>query len=150
MRRKLDVEIWCHEEELKHAFWTYATGLERGGYGKHYLTLDQLNWKTFSGKVFQPYQGITLHHTPGHTVGSIVMELEMEKSGCVVITGDAFHVKENWEKGIHPGGLTTQLYDWHKSREFLRALIQRKHGRVVLGHEPAYFKALKQSPEYEE
>lgn len=133
---------------MKHAFWTYATGLERGPYVKEYLDVEKLNWKTFSGKTFDIFQGVTVHHVPGHTAGSIAIELELENSGCVVITGDAFHVKENWEQGIHPGTLTTDFNAWHRSRTYLRTLVNRKKGSVVLGHEPAYFNSFKLSPEF--
>ncbi|KAJ8097117.1 metallo-beta-lactamase superfamily protein [Lipomyces tetrasporus] len=145
-----DVEIWCHEEELKNAFWTCATGMEQGTYVKDYLVVDRLNWKTFSEQTFEIYRGVTLHHCPGHTAGSIAMELELEQTGSVVITGDVFHVKENYEQGIHPGTLTRDFNDWHRSRTYIRSLVQRKKAKVVLGHEASYFHALKASPEYTE
>ncbi|EAW14987.1 N-acyl homoserine lactonase family protein [Aspergillus clavatus NRRL 1] len=143
-----DVEIWCHEEEFKNAFWTYATGTERGTYLKDYLVVDRLNWKTFSGQTFEIFQGITLHHCPGHTVGSIAMELNLEQTGSVVLTGDAFHVEENYEQGIPPGTLTRDFNDWHRSRYYIRSLVQRKQAKVVLGHELSYFNALNISPKY--
>lgn len=146
----IDTEIWCHEEELKHAFWSYATGFGRGGYVKDYLDVEKLNWKTFSGNTFDLFKGVTLHHVPGHTIGGVALELNMINEGCVVITGDAFHVRENYEHGIHPGLLTTDLSAWHRSRTYLRALVQRKQGKVVLGHDLDYFKSLKTSPEYTE
>lgn len=144
----IDVEIWCHEEELKTAFWTCATGMEQGTYLKDYLDIGRLRWKTFSGQVFEIYRGVTLHHCPGHTAGSIAMELDFEKTGSVVLTGDAFHVKENYEQGIHPGTLTRDFNEWHRSRNYLRNLVQRKQAKVVLGHELSYFNAFEASPEY--
>ena len=35
-----DVEIWVHDEELKSAFWSVATGADVGVYLAHYLKLD--------------------------------------------------------------------------------------------------------------
>ena len=78
------------------------------------------------------------------------MEVALEKTGSVVLTGDAFHVKENYELGIPPGTLTRDWNQWHRSRYYIRNLVQRKQARVVLGHEPSYFHALKGSPEYSE
>ncbi|KAH7396069.1 metallo-beta-lactamase superfamily protein [Cadophora sp. MPI-SDFR-AT-0126] len=142
-----DVEVWCHEE-LKHAFWSCATGLEQGTYVKDYIVVDRLKWKTFLSQTFEIYPGITLHHCPGHTVGSIAMEIDLQQTGSVVITGDAFHVKENWEQGIHPGTLTRDFNQWHRSRNYLRSLVQRKQAKVILGHDPLYFYGMKVSPEY--
>jgi glyoxylase-like metal-dependent hydrolase (beta-lactamase superfamily II) len=127
-----DTEIWCHEDELKHAFWSYATGFGRGPYVKDYLDVEKLNWKIFSGQMFELYQGVTLHHIPGHTIGGVAMELDLARTGCVVITGDAFHIGENYDQGIHPGILTTDLNAWYRSRTYIRALVQRKQGKVVL------------------
>jgi glyoxylase-like metal-dependent hydrolase (beta-lactamase superfamily II) len=76
------------------------------------------------------------------------MELDLKKTGCVVLTGDAFHVKENYEQGIHPGTLTRDFNEWHRSRNYIRSLVQRKKAKVVLGHEPLYFETMKVSPEY--
>ncbi|KAH6642821.1 hypothetical protein C7974DRAFT_386220 [Boeremia exigua] len=52
------------------------------------------------------------------------------------------------ELGVHPGTLTTDLSAWHGSRTYIRALVQRNQGKVVLGHDSEYFHALKASPEY--
>jgi glyoxylase-like metal-dependent hydrolase (beta-lactamase superfamily II) len=145
-----DVEIWCHKEELKNAFWAYGTSIECGPYVKEYLTVDQLNWKTFSSHTSDIYQCITLHHGPGHTSGSIAMELALEQTGSVIITGDAFHVKEKYEQGIPPRTLTRDWHAWHRSRNYIRTLAQRKQAKVVLGHEPEYFRGLKISPGYSE
>lgn len=35
-----DVEIWVHDEELRAAFWSVATGADAGVYLGHYLKLD--------------------------------------------------------------------------------------------------------------
>ncbi|KAJ4162853.1 hypothetical protein NW754_014271 [Fusarium falciforme] len=141
-----DVEIWCHEEELKNAFWATATGIEKGTYQADYLLVDRLNWKTFSGALCELFQGITLHLCPGHTAGSIVVEIELEETGSVVLTGDAFHVTENYELGIPPGAITRDFNLWHRSREYICNLVQRRKAKVVLGHEVTYFEALKANP----
>ncbi|KAL2836854.1 beta-lactamase-like protein [Aspergillus pseudodeflectus] len=145
-----EVEIWCHEDELKNAFWACATRVDQGPYLKDYLSVDRLNWRTFTGKVFEVFPGIILHHCPGHTTGSIAMQVNLEKAGTVLLTGDAFHVKENWEEGIAPGTLTRDWNEWHRSRNYLRSLAQARQAKVILGHERAYFKRLRISPEYTE
>jgi hypothetical protein len=76
------------------------------------------------------------------------MELNLEKTGFVVLTRDAFHVKESYEQGIHPGTLTSYFNDWHCSRTYLRSLLQRTRAKVVLGHEPSYFNTLNANPRY--
>ncbi|KAM0226505.1 hypothetical protein ACHAQD_000427 [Fusarium lateritium] len=141
-----DVEIWCHEDEFKNAFWTTATGIEQGTYRPDYLLVDRFNWKTFSGPTFEIFPGFNLHLCPGHTPGGIAAELEFEETGCVILTGDAFHIAENYELGIPPGAITRDFNAWHRSRLYIRNLAQKKKAKVVLGHDVAYFRALKANP----
>lgn len=76
------------------------------------------------------------------------MELELGKEGCVVLTGDLFHVKENWEDKRPQGSLVRDYAGWHRSWEFVRHLVQKKRGQVVLGHEQSYFDKFPLSPAY--
>ncbi|KAI1025258.1 hypothetical protein LB504_009984 [Fusarium proliferatum] len=141
-----DVEIWCHEEELKNAFWATATGIEQGTYRPDYLMVDRFNWKTFSGATFELFPGFNLHQCPGHTPGGIVVDLDLEETGCVILTGDTFHIAENYELGIPPGAITRDFNAWHRSRQYIQNLAQKKKAKVVLGHDVAYFRALKANP----
>ncbi|KAI9897667.1 hypothetical protein N3K66_007523 [Trichothecium roseum] len=146
-----DVEIWCHEEELKYAFWSCATGMDRAFFVPHYLVPDKLNWKTFNRTEFEIWPGITLHHAPGHTVGSLMMELTLAGAGTVLFTGDLFHVRENYEDNVPQGGPLIRDYTaWYRSSEFAKHLAKKKKAIVVLGHEMAYFKALPLSPAFTE
>lgn len=143
-----DVEIWVHEAEFKNAFWSCATGIEPTLYVPHYLRVDALKWRTFSQQTFSPWSGITLHRCPGHTDGSLVMELDLEEEGTVVLTGDLFHVKENYEDGRPQGPLMRDFNEWHRSRLYVRNLVMRTTARVVLGHDLDYFGKFKRSPEF--
>lgn len=144
-----DVEIWVHETELRSAFWAAATGVDRGVYHPEYLQIDSLNWKTFNSSSYELFQGITMHLCPGHSEGLSIMQIELENAGTVILTSDLFHVKENWELGRTQGLLMRDHNSWHRSRDFVKNLVQRTNARICLGHEPAYFEAFKKSPEFE-
>ncbi|RFU27779.1 hypothetical protein B7463_g8553, partial [Scytalidium lignicola] len=143
-----DIEIWVHEAEFKNAFWTSATGMEPTLYSQQYLTVSRLNWHTFSESHFEILPGITLHRCPGHTEGSIVMELQMQKSGTSIITSDLFHVKENYEDGRPAGRLMRDYNEWFRSRLFVKNLVEKRGARVLLGHESSYAKAFKSNLGY--
>lgn len=146
-----DVEIWCHEEELKYAFWASATKIDHAFYVSHYLVPHKLNWKTFNRPEFELWPGVTLHHVPGHTPGSLMMELSLAKAGAVLLTSDLFHVKENYEKNIPQGGPLIRDYSaWTRSSQFARHLARKKKAKVVLGHEMEYFVAMPKSPNFTE
>jgi glyoxylase-like metal-dependent hydrolase (beta-lactamase superfamily II) len=112
----------------------------------HYLVPDKLNWKTFNRQSFDIWPGITLHHVPGHTCGSIMMELTMQKTGTVLLTGDLFHVTENFEGVPQSGSLIRDYTAWYRSSEWARHLAKMKKAKVVLGHEGSFFKAFPASP----
>jgi glyoxylase-like metal-dependent hydrolase (beta-lactamase superfamily II) len=143
-----DVEIWCHEAEFKNAFWACATGVDKAMYMPQYLDVGKLNWKTFSQKTLTLWPGITLHRCPGHTDGSIVVQLELENEGTIVMTGDMFHVKENYEDGRPQGPLMRDFNEWHRSRQYIRNLVQQTTAKVLLGHDVSYFNTFKRSPDF--
>ncbi|KAI2866014.1 hypothetical protein CBS63078_2644 [Aspergillus niger] len=143
-----DVEIWCHEKELKNAFWASATGHDSGLFRPDYLRADLLNWKTVSEQVVELWSGVTLHMCPGHTEGFLVVELKFQVAGTVVLTGDLFHVKENYEDGQPQGFLMRDYNTWHRSRDYVRRLVRQTNAKVCLGHEKSYFDKFVKSPEY--
>lgn len=174
-RGREDVEIWCHEEELKHAFWACATGLDGVNYLPEYLLAKELRWTTFAGGEMALFEGVKLWHVPGHTPGSIMMEVNLpgvvpttkegEKVGTsksltntaakvtgrqtVLFTGDLFHVKENWEEERQQGsGMITDYPAWSRSVRFVKAMARTTRARVVLGHEGEYFDKMPKSPDY--
>jgi hypothetical protein len=46
------------------------------------------------------------------------------------------------------GSLIRDFNEWHRSRTFVRHLVQGKNAMVLLGHEPAYFDLFKKNPEF--
>ncbi|RDH25024.1 Metallo-hydrolase/oxidoreductase [Aspergillus niger ATCC 13496] len=141
-------QIWCHEKELKNAFWASATGHDSGLFRPDYLRADLLNWKTVSEQVVELWSGVTLHMCPGHTEGFLVVELKFQVAGTVVLTGDLFHVKENYEDGQPQGFLMRDYNTWHRSRDYVRRLVRQTNAKVCLGHEKSYFDKFVKSPEY--
>lgn len=47
---KTGIPVWVHERELKSAFYSVATGADAGVYLAHYLSLTDINWKTFDDR----------------------------------------------------------------------------------------------------
>ncbi|KAK6379788.1 hypothetical protein LTS17_005861 [Exophiala oligosperma] len=90
-----DVPIYVHDEELHTALWSLFTKADRGPYQASYLT-PRLNWQTFDGKVTEIFQGLSLHHCPGHTAGLCCLQVDLKDAGTFIFTGDQFHVKENY------------------------------------------------------
>ncbi|BFZ63258.1 hypothetical protein YB2330_004379 [Saitoella coloradoensis] len=141
-----DVKIWVHDDELKHAFWAVATKADHGVYLDHYLDLN-LNWQTFqtagpNGSI-DLFPGITIHHSPGHTPGLCIMQLNLPNSGTFLLTSDQFHIKENYEDGHPHGWLARDHNAWFGSLQMCRRLERMHNARMVFGHDKAVFDSLK-------
>jgi glyoxylase-like metal-dependent hydrolase (beta-lactamase superfamily II) len=130
-----DIPIIVHEEEFKHACWAVATGADLGVYLGHYMLLEKLNWQTFSESTLDIYQGIILHHSPGHTPGLCLMQVNLEKDGTFIWTTDQFHVTENYEQGHPHGGLARDHTAWYRSLNMVRRLQRLYNARLIFGHD---------------
>jgi len=130
-----DVPIYVHEEELKHACWAVATGADLGVYLGHYMLLEKLNWSTFTESHLDLFQGIILHHAPGHTPGLCMMQINLEQDGAFIWTTDQFHVAENYELGHPQGGLARDHTQWYRSLNLTRRLQRLYNAKLIFGHD---------------
>ncbi|GAC95450.1 metallo-beta-lactamase super [Pseudozyma hubeiensis SY62] len=133
--RKTDIPIWVHERELKSAFFSCATGADRGVYLPHYLSIDELNWKCFDDRTIDFAQGITLHHLPGHTDGLIGMQLNLENDGTFFFVSDHAHIMDNYKPGIPQGWLARDHPAWFNSNQRLQRMEKTTGGLVIPGHD---------------
>ncbi|KAJ5318135.1 hypothetical protein PENANT_c043G07542 [Penicillium antarcticum] len=145
-----NVPIYVHEEEFKHACWAVATGADLGVYLGHYMLLEQLKWSTFTESRLELYQGITLHHSPGHTPGLCIMQINLAQDGPFIWTTDQFHVAENYELGHPHGGLARDHNAWYRSLHMIRRLQRLFHARLIFGHDmDVATKLINEKPYYE-
>ncbi|KAH8802487.1 beta-lactamase-like protein [Xylogone sp. PMI_703] len=138
-----DVPIYVHEEEFKHACWAVATGADLGVYLGHYMLLEKLKWTTFVDKQWDLFQGITLHHSPGHTPGLCIMQINLEKDGTFIWTSDQFHVAENYTLAHPQGGLARDHNSWYRSLQMIQRLQRLYNAKLVYGHDKDVADALK-------
>ncbi|KAF2099918.1 Metallo-hydrolase/oxidoreductase [Rhizodiscina lignyota] len=127
-----NVPIWVHEDELKHAFYTVATGTD-AVYLPHYMKFD-LNWQCMTGDYLEITQGITLRLAKGHTPGLIIMQVNLLDSGTWICTTDMYHVLENWEDNVPQGWLARDHDDWIRSHQMIRMLQRRTNANMLFGH----------------
>ncbi|KAI1959857.1 hypothetical protein LOZ58_004222 [Ophidiomyces ophidiicola] len=130
-----NVPIYVHEEEFKHACWAVATGADLGVYLAHYLSLDKLNWQTFNEPHLDLFQGITVHHSPGHTPGLCVMQVNLEKDGTFIFTTDQFHIAENYDMSHPHGWLARDHTAWWNSLQMIKRLQKLFNAELVFGHD---------------
>lgn len=81
-------------------------------------------------------------HTPGHQ--SVLVDLP--NSGKMLFAGDAVHTAENLYEAVMPGhGWNPDLMKKNMSQ---MRQMQANGVKVIMGHDPAFFKTLKLAPDY--
>jgi glyoxylase-like metal-dependent hydrolase (beta-lactamase superfamily II) len=131
--RGTGIPVYVHELELKHAFYSVATKTDLGVYLPHYLTFD-INWVPFFGEQVEVAEGLVVRHSPGHTPGLCVLQVNMRESGTWIFTSDQYHVRENWRDDVPHGWLARDHDAWIRSHQMIKGLAGRTKGKVVLGH----------------
>lgn len=132
-----DVNIWVHEIELKHAIWGIATKADIGSYLKYYIDLD-LQWNTLNETQVDLFTGITVHLSPGHTPGLIILQINLPNAGTLIFTSDHAIFRENYENGGRKQGfLMRDHYEWYNSNQKLKRLQRDTNALVIFGHDPS-------------
>jgi glyoxylase-like metal-dependent hydrolase (beta-lactamase superfamily II) len=86
-------------------------------------------------------------HTPGHTPGSMALLLKLNKAGYYVLSGDQWHITENYQQHQVP----SWNYDHDEtlsSGKKLDDVIARTHATLVIEHEPVDNKKLPVFPRF--
>jgi len=83
----------------------------------------------------------------GHTAGHQVLMLRLAKAGTVILSGDLFHTRENFEHGRMPAfnysrGETLGAIDR------VRRILDNTRGRLVIQHDRRDIDALPKAPAY--
>jgi N-acyl homoserine lactone hydrolase len=134
-----------NEAELAHALapdWWEAPGYVRAVFDDRKIRYD-----TISGE-FEVVPGVEIISTPGHTEGHQSVVVKLEKTGILVLTGDAIYIRENLEGPILPG-LYVDARSYAQSVRKLKHLTDLHKGTMLLSHSreflsPQGWKSMKQ------
>jgi glyoxylase-like metal-dependent hydrolase (beta-lactamase superfamily II) len=146
--RGTDVPIYVHGDELRHAFYSVATGEDFGPYIPHYLDFS-FNWKAIDGDQVELFEGFTLHRLPGHTPALMGAQVDLANAGTFLLTSDQFHLRDNWEQARPLGWLLRDHAAWFRSYRYAQRLVDRTGARLVFGHDADVLAELKKEPFYD-
>lgn len=83
----------------------------------------------------------------GHTAGHQVLMLKLPKSGTVILSGDLFHTRENFEQERMPA-FNYSRGETLGSIDRIKRILNNTHGRLIVQHEAKDFEALPKIPAY--
>ncbi|HEY1139115.1 MAG TPA: N-acyl homoserine lactonase family protein [Lysobacter sp.] len=83
----------------------------------------------------------------GHTAGHQVLQLKLAKAGTVILSGDLFHTRENYEQDRMPV-FNDSRGETLGSIDRIKRILKNTNGRLVIQHDPGDFQALPKIPAY--
>jgi glyoxylase-like metal-dependent hydrolase (beta-lactamase superfamily II) len=133
--------IIVDEEEKKGAF--SFDGYNLGGHIRS--DYDGLELTTISEDT-EILPGITLLQTPGHTFGTLSLQVELEDSGTMIFTSDALYLKESFGPPAIAAGIVYDTVAWFASVEKLRGIQEKTGASLVFGHSGEQIHQLRTGP----
>ncbi|MEP7084773.1 MAG: N-acyl homoserine lactonase family protein [Betaproteobacteria bacterium] len=85
--------------------------------------------------------------TPGHTPGHQSMLLKLPKTGAVMLSGDAVHLKDNWDAKRVPS-INFDKDKTSASMQKMSALLEKNKGQLWINHDKPQRATLKRAPEF--
>jgi N-acyl homoserine lactone hydrolase len=73
--------------------------------------------------------------------------IKLAKSGAVLVSGDLYHTRENYEKELVPSSNVSRA-DTLASFQRFKGIVTNTHARVVIQHAPEDFAAMPAFPKY--
>jgi glyoxylase-like metal-dependent hydrolase (beta-lactamase superfamily II) len=87
--------------------------------------------------------------TPGHTPGHQSLLVRLPKTGALVLSGDAVHFKDNWEKRRVPAGNTSKEQTL-ASMTRIADVLAKEHGQLWINHDKPQSDGLRHAPQFYE
>jgi N-acyl homoserine lactone hydrolase len=92
---------------------------------------------------------VTIVSTPGHTPGHQVLLVKLNKTGTVLLTGDAVHIQESWEKRYVPSN-NVDRDKTLASYDRIAALLTQHKAQMWMNHDAPQRKTMKLLPDHYE
>jgi N-acyl homoserine lactone hydrolase len=87
--------------------------------------------------------------TPGHTVGHEPLLVHLPKTGWVILTGDAVHLKDNWDAKRVPS-MNVDEDKTVGSMQRLADLMKEHNAELWINHDKPQSDGLQHSPKFYE
>lgn len=90
---------------------------------------------------------VRILRAPGHTPGHRVLLLKLRNAGSVLLSGDLYHSRANYEQSRVPS-FNDSRADTMASFDRVKRLLETHRGRIVVQHDPKDFDGLPKFPAY--
>lgn len=134
--------LLCSAAEKEFAF-----GYEGAFNGAHLKAdYEGLDFETVTGDT-EILPGVTLIQAPGHTPGTMAMQVDLKDSGTMIFTSDAVYMGDSYGPPATPAAIVNDLSAWYASVEKIRTIAAKTEATVVFGHDADQLHAMRRAPE---
>jgi glyoxylase-like metal-dependent hydrolase (beta-lactamase superfamily II) len=85
--------------------------------------------------------------TPGHTWGTLSLQVDLPESGTTIFTSDAVYMGESWGPPAIGAAIVWDSVRWLESVEKLRNIAQATDATVIFGHDEEQAASLPFAPD---
>jgi len=134
-------KLICSEPEKEFAY-----GFEGVTTGAHLkVDYEGLEWSTVSGDT-EILPGVTLIQAPGHTPGTMSMQVDLPETGTMIFTSDAIYMGDSYGPPATPASIVNDLSAWYASVEKIRGIAEKTNATVVFGHDAEQLRSMRTAP----
>lgn len=90
--------------------------------------------------------GIKLLRTPGHTWGTLSLQVDLADSGTMLFTSDSLYLRESYGPPAVAAGIVYDTVAWFNSVEKIRNIEEKTNAHVIFGHDSEQLKGLRTGP----
>lgn len=90
--------------------------------------------------------GVSVIHTPGHTWGTMSLQVDLPEAGTKIFTSDAVYMGASWGPPATGAAIVWDNLKWLESVSKLRAIAEKTGAEVIFGHDSEQRKQMKIAP----
>jgi N-acyl homoserine lactone hydrolase len=136
-------ELIAQKDEYAYAH--YPASFAEGFYYRKNFDLPGYRWRLLDGDT-ELVPGITVLRTDGHTPGHQSLLVELPETGPVILAADSCYWQEHIDRERVPGVVWNPTLALHSIKR-LKTLARLMGARIFPGHDPVFWRSVKQSPD---
>ena len=139
-----DSELVVQQDEYAYAH--YPSSFFAGFYYRKNFDLPDYRWRRLDGDA-ELVPGVTVLRSDGHTPGHQSLLVQLPETGPVILAGDSCYWQEHIDAERPPGVVWNPTLAMHSIKR-LKTLARLTGARIFPGHDPVFWKSVKQPPDF--
>lgn len=91
--------------------------------------------------------GVKLINTPGHTWGTMSLQVDLPQDGTKIFTSDAIYLAESYGPPVAGSAIVWDNVKWLESVEKIRTIADRTGAELIFGHDAHQLSSLRIAPD---